>query len=230
MVPNPMTACAVPAIHSRETGRGVKTSRGLAQPEHHANAAIYQLHQKLFLSSGHRNNILNDGCKVTGIRAQTGQFTSGANFNAEMVTLGFAPSGAHKFVTGVAYHDTDNNNVCSIGEGDGGIPAVVYSAALSVASTAMWGSGAFSLDTKTITGLVGIAFTGGSLTGTIGATLDLRTTNVKIDHVNSSTIQSSVSARLIDAAVNLMLLGINAIDGTGNPLGNLSAANTVRSK
>lgn len=67
-----------------------------------ANAAIYQLHQNLFLSSGHRKNILNDGFNETGISAQTGQFTSGANFNAEMVTQGFAYSGTHNFVTGVA--------------------------------------------------------------------------------------------------------------------------------
>jgi hypothetical protein len=72
---------------------------------------------------------------------------------------------------------------------------------------------------------VGIAFTGGSLTGTIGVTWDLGTTNVKVDLVNSDAIQSSVSAALTDAAVNLMLWGINTIDGTGNAPGNLIAAN-----
>jgi serralysin len=66
-----------------------------------ANAAIYQLHQNLFLSSGHRKNILNDGFKETRISAQIEKFTSGANFNAGMVTQGFAYSGTCNFVTGV---------------------------------------------------------------------------------------------------------------------------------
>ncbi len=183
------------------------------------NASILQLHQNLFLSSGHRVNMLNANFKETGVSAQSGQFTNGSTFNAEMVTEVFAYSGSHNFVTGVAYHDTDNNDFYSVGEGDGGYNVELYSGATLLTSTSTWGSGGYSLDTLA-TGSLHITFSGGSLGATIGANFTLGTTNVKIDIVDGNSIQSSASATLTDAAINLMLLGINAINGTGNGLAN----------
>ena len=188
------------------------------------NASILQLHKNLFLSSGHRVNMLNANFKETGVSAQTGLFTSGATFNAEMVTEGFAYSGTHNFVTGVGYHDADNNDFYSVGEGDGGLNIALYSGSTLIASTNTWGSGGYSLDT-TATGTLHITFSGGSLAAIIGADFALGSTNVKIDVVDGNTIQSSASVTLTDAAVNLMLLGINSVNGTGNGLANTISGN-----
>jgi Ca2+-binding RTX toxin-like protein len=196
-----------------------------------ANAYVYTLHRNLFLSSGHRTNTMKEGYKEIGVGAAAGQFNSGGtNFNSLMVTQNFATSGTAAFVTGVAYNDTDLNNFYSVGEGQGGITTEVSLNSTVLDSAASWSSGGYSLG-ATSTGAMKITFSGGGLSATMGATFTLGTTNVKVDLVNGNTIQSSVSATLTDAALNLMLLGINGTSGTGNALVNSikgnSGANTL---
>ena len=190
-----------------------------------ANTSILQLYQNLFLSAGHRENTLDGNFKESGVSLQTGQFASGGiNYNTEMVTETFAHSASDNFVTGVGYYDVDNNDFYSVGEGNGGLTVDLYSGSSLFATTTTWGSGGYSLDT-TATGPMHIAFTGGSIAGSVGANFFLGSANVKIDVVDGNTIQSSVSATLTDAAVNLTLLGINAADGTGDALANTITGN-----
>jgi hypothetical protein len=195
-----------------------------------ANAAVGQLYHNLFLSSGHRENMLNDYFKETGVSALTGQFTSGLVYNSEIMTQDFATSGAKNFVTGVAYYDTDNNHFYSIGEGRGSIAVKLLSGATLLSSGSTWVSGGYALST-TAFGTDEITFSSGGLAAPMGARFALGSSNVKIDLVNGSTIQSSVSATLTGAALNLLLLGINNTNGTGNDLSNsitgTTGANTL---
>ncbi|MGB3176896.1 MAG: CAP domain-containing protein, partial [Albidovulum sp.] len=85
-------------------------------------AAIDAHHRGLFLSSGHRTNILNDFFSEVGLAQIAGSFTTnGTTYNASMLTQNFARSGAEVFVTGVAYSDSDNDDFYSIGEGQSNI-------------------------------------------------------------------------------------------------------------
>ena len=192
-----------------------------------ANAYVYTLHRNLFLSSGHRTNTMKETYKEIGVGAAAAPFQG---YNSLIVTQNFAASGTTAFVTGVIYNDTDSNNFYSVGEGQGGVTAELSFNSTVLDSAASWSSGGYSLGT-TSTGVMQITFSGGGLGATMGATFTLGTTNVKVDLVNGNTIQSSVSATLTDAALNLMLLGINGTSGTGNGLNNViqgtSGANAI---
>ena len=86
------------------------------------DAAAVQHHRNLFLSSGHRKNILNDYFREAGVGSIDGRFTSGSNtYNALVTTENFATSGPSFFVTGVAYNDADNDDFYSIGEARSGV-------------------------------------------------------------------------------------------------------------
>ena len=187
-----------------------------------ANAYVYTLHRNLFLSSGHRTNTMKETFKEIGVGAAAAPFQG---YNSLIVTQNFAASGTTAFVTGVAYNDTDSNNFYSVGEGQSGITAELSfnSTVFDIAAT--WSSGGYSLGT-TSTGVMNITFSGGGLGATVGASFTLGTTNAKIDLVNGSTIQSSVSLTLTDAALNLTLLGINGTSGTGNALVNSIKGNS----
>ncbi len=193
-----------------------------------ANAYVLTLHKNLFLSAGHRSNTMKDVFKEIGVGATAGRF---GGYNSLVVTQNFAVSGPAAFATGVAYNDTNGDNFYSVGEGQGDIRVELRHNSTLIEFTDSWSSGGYSLET-TETGPMHITFSGGELSGTMGASFALGTTNVKIDLVNGNTIQASVSATLTDAALNLTLLGINGTTGTGNELANIltgnSGANTLK--
>jgi serralysin len=77
------------------------------------------IHENLFLSSGHRKNILKADFREIGLGNLTGDFE---NYNALMVTQDFAKSGTNIFLTGVAYNDLAlEDDFYTIGEGLAGI-------------------------------------------------------------------------------------------------------------
>ncbi len=87
-----------------------------------ADGIIAEQHQSLFLSPGHRENILQGDFREVGIGIETGVFTSrGSDFNASMATQNFARTGTEALLTGVIYDDQDGDNFYSIGEGVGGV-------------------------------------------------------------------------------------------------------------
>lgn len=86
------------------------------------DTAIGLQHRSLFLSPGHRENILNGAFREVGIGQEAGQFTSdGTTYNAAMLTEAFAASGSSAFLTGVVFEDTDHDGFYSIGEGTDGV-------------------------------------------------------------------------------------------------------------
>ncbi len=181
----------------------------------------------LFLSAGHRLNILNGDLREIGVGGELGFFNSGGNnYYALMTTFAFAASGNAKFIGGVSYNDTDGNRFYSVGEGIGGRTVQLLNGSTVLSSTTAQSAGAFSLPT-TASGSVEIVYSGADLASARGAAFVLGTGNVKFDLVNGNTIKTNVSAKLTQSAENLTLLGIESVDATGNELANILVGNAA---
>jgi Ca2+-binding RTX toxin-like protein len=185
-------------------------------------SSIFNHHDMLFRSSGHRANILNDNFKEIGIGSIAGNYKG---WNALMTTQNFASAGSGSFVTGVIYNDQDRNAFYSVGEGRGNVGIEILAGASSLGSGSSWSAGGYSLKT-TATGQVTVKFSGGGLPETVGAIIDMASNNAKVDLVNGSRIASSVSAELAFAAKSLKLLGIADLDGTGTDRANVLIGNS----
>ncbi|MCH2049423.1 MAG: CAP domain-containing protein, partial [Trichodesmium sp. ALOHA_ZT_67] len=104
-------------------------------------------HQNLFVSPGHRRNLMSGNFKEVGISSLQGQFN---NYNAVMTTQKFAFSGDRgPFITGVAYTDTViNDDFYTVGEGIKGITvtAVDTTNSTNTFTTTTLDAGGYSLD------------------------------------------------------------------------------------
>ena len=191
------------------------------------DAAVAGHHRNLFLSPGHRLNLLNGTFREAGLGSLTGAFTSGGQtYNSLMTTENFAVSGSTLFVTGVSYTDTDNNAFYSVGEGRAGLAVTLVQGGGAIASTATGTAGGFALGVAA-TGNVEVRFSGGGLTAVIGVAVTLDASNIKVDLVGGNTIASNASATLTQSAVNLTLIGIEAVNGGGNGLNNTLTGNAA---
>jgi uncharacterized protein YkwD len=179
-------------------------------------------HQNLFKSAGHRENILGSGFKEVGIGSTLGSFVySGTNWtNSLMTTQNFGTSTSASFVTGVNYADsTNNNNFYTIGEGVTGRSVKLYQDGVLKTSGSALAAGGYALKTS-LTGKVEIVFSGTGLANEKGASFTLGSTNVKVDMVDSSTIEANVSVYLTRGATHARLLGNETISATGNSASN----------
>jgi hypothetical protein len=162
-------------------------------------------HRDLFLSAGHRVNMLRDFYREIGVSQQEGSFTSnGKTFNASMVVENFALSGTQVFVTGVSYHDSDGDAFYSIGEGRSGVR--VTAAGQTVQTQA---AGGYAI--KVAAGADVAMVLGG-----ISLSVDLGQGNGKLDLVGANNVLTSVSIVLHSAAGSLTALGAGDIDLTGH--------------
>jgi Ca2+-binding RTX toxin-like protein len=179
-----------------------------------------QLHQDLFLSPGHRVNMLNEGYRELGTGLAQGlfQFTSGL-FNSVTLTENFARSGSSIFVTGVAIADANNNNFYDIGEARSGIAVTVASAG----STTTAAAGGYAVATSG--GTLHVTFSGGDLSTPVVVSVAAGTNNAKVDLVNANEVLSSAHATLVSGATQLGLLGAAALNGTGNGANNVITGN-----
>lgn len=175
-----------------------------------------RLHDNLFRSAGHRANMLDEGFREIGVGQRTGEFDG---FNAAMLTENFARSGGKFFVTGVAITDIDNDEFYDIGEGRGGITVAISGQGSDVTQTAGGYKVAVDAGTHSLT------FTGGGLTGAVTVAIAAGSANAKVDLVGDSKILSSAHTTLGSGAIDLSLLGIGSIDGTGNDLDNVIRGN-----
>ena len=104
-------------------------------------------HTNLFVSPGHRRNLMSGNFKEVGISSLQGQFN---NYNAVMTTQKFAYSGGRgPFITGVAYTDAVNNDdFYTVGEGIKGITvtAVDTTNSANTFTTTTLDAGGYSLD------------------------------------------------------------------------------------
>lgn len=162
-------------------------------------------HRDLFLSKGHRVNMLHDFYREIGVSQQEGVFTSnGKNYNTGMVTENFALSGASVFLTGVVYDDTDGDDFYSIGEGRGN---VAVSAAGSSTQSAAEGGYAIKLSAAPDVNVT---------LGGIALRVDLSGGNGKLDLVGADALLTSVDTTLDSAAGSLRALGAGDITLTGH--------------
>lgn len=183
------------------------------------NAAIATHHQDLFLSAGHRANMMNGVYQEVGLAQERGLFNnSGRNYDSSMLTEVFGrPATATVFLTGVVYNDSDRNAFYSIGEGVAG--ATVLSQGRSATSA---GAGGYAI---ALTASPSVAVTG--QVGTLGYsfTVGMDNGNVKVDIVNQTTVLSSGSITLGLGLNNVTLLGNLTLAAGGNGNANVMTGN-----
>lgn len=181
-------------------------------------SAIESIHRNLFLSSGHRVNMLNGTYSEIGIGVETGVFTSGGtNWNAAMATELFGDNGSSCFLTGVAYTDSDKDQFYSMGEGRSGV--AIAAAGHSAITPA---AGGYSVQ---VTGSAALAVTGqvGALAFT--CTVDMTQGNVKLDVVDGATFYCSGTITLGTGIQKVTLLGVANLNATGNGSANTLTGN-----
>ena len=187
-------------------------------------AAVAQIHNSLFVSSGHRVNMLNASYTEAGMSAEIGVFTQGGiSYNSAMVTEMFGTTGSTVFLTGVAYTDSDLDKFYSMGEARAGVS---FSAQGISAVTASAGGYSIGLVATTALAVSGLA---GSLS--FSATLNLSLGNVKLDLVDGAWFYTSANITLGTGIQNVKLLGVMGLSATGSDQANLitgnSGANTM---
>lgn len=182
-------------------------------------SVIVGQHKSLFLSAGHRANTLYNTFEEVGVGGGVGKF---GNYNALMTSFNFAyDTGTDISITGVHYTDSVNNDFYSMGEGDGGRAVKIYKSGSLIGSASTASAGGYGAEIHT-TGKVEVVFSGDNLSSSRGVWVTAGTSNIKVDLVDSHTIETNVTATLSRSSVNLKMLGTSSISGTGN-----AAANTI---
>lgn len=141
-------------------------------------------HKGLFLSSGHRTNIMSETFSEVGIGQKVGAFTQsdGTTFNfSSMLTQNFT-DGGRTFLTGVVITDSDSDQFYDIGEGIGGV-TVTATGAGGTFTTTTWDSGAYAL--AVADGSYTVTFAGGTLGGTVTKQVNVSGKNAKVDALSA---------------------------------------------
>ncbi|OYU37675.1 MAG: hypothetical protein CFE33_19865 [Pseudorhodobacter sp. PARRP1] len=183
------------------------------------NGAIATHQQDLFLSAGHRANMLNDAYQEVGLAQERGLFTlNGQNYDSSMLTEVFGrPAAATVFLTGVVYSDTNRDAFYSIGEGVGGATFTAQSHSTSSAA-----AGGYAL---ALTPAASVAVTGQVGTLSYSFSVGMGSGNVKVDIVNQNTVLSSGTITLGLGLNNVTLLGNAALNAGGNGNANVLTGN-----
>jgi Ca2+-binding RTX toxin-like protein len=194
-----------------------------------ASAAVVNHHTNLFLSPGHRLNILGDYREV-GLGQELGAFTQGGStWSASMVTEVFG-KGAQAHVTGVAFADRDGDRFYDIGEGQGGVRVDWLGNAGQAATTATAAGGYAAAIPGTLSGPASFAVTAGG--AEMRLSLVLSGGNAKLDVVDGRVLCASASMTLGAGATDARLLGVATLtligNGSANRLDGNNGANTVR--
>ena len=149
-------------------------------------STIEQHHDGLFLSSGHRVNILNGNFSEIGIGQAVGSYThsNGVTYNySSMATQNFA-DGGREFITGVVIDDYDGDEFYDIGEGLGGV-SITAQGSNGTYSTQTWDAGGYSL--WVTPGSYTVTFSGGSLSQAYSTQVTVGEDNVKLDAINDQS-------------------------------------------
>lgn len=169
-----------------------------------AGEAIEQEHKDLFLSAGHRDNILTADFSKVGLAQVIGKYSqNGSTFNASLITQDFGSS-ADVFVTGVIYNDSNGNAFYTQGEGVAGTPIQIAGGAATTSASA----GGYTV----------VAPKGQAQVQIGGASVLVSTLagNAKIDLVGGSLIKASADVTLLSGVNRATLLGVGNINATGS--------------
>lgn len=171
------------------------------------STAIVEQHRSLFLSDGHRSNILAGAFREVGIDQSAGNFFfNGVDYSASMVTQNYAATGSNVFVTGVAYNDVVNDNFYGIGEGVGNVAVSVSGSGTDQSGAA----GGYEIAVAAQSGARTITLGSAVVSVTIGAG------NVKLDLVNATEIWTDSTLTLQSGASEVHALGAASINLTGS--------------
>jgi Ca2+-binding RTX toxin-like protein len=184
-------------------------------------AAAAETHDSgLFLSAGHRVNLLSDAYREVGLAQVEGQFThsNAITYNASMLTEKFARTGTDVFLAGVAYTDADGDDFYTVGEAAAGLSFAVGPQTVQTAA-----AGGYQL------ALSALAGTEVRITGTGGldavVTVDLSGGNVKLDLVDRTWVLTSGDMTLVSGIADARALGVANLALTGNGADNRLAGN-----
>ena len=150
---------------------------------------VYQRHEALFLSPGHRLNIMNDDYQELGVGVRYGIFTSSRDWNASMVTEMFSYRFDNPYLTGVVYTDTvKEDDFYTVGEGVGNIVVTAVDDNTGVTFVETTGvSGGYSLQLPA--GTYTVTATGDGIDGEFRATeVIIGQENVKLDVITTDVV------------------------------------------
>jgi uncharacterized protein YkwD len=187
---------------------------------------VFDRHESLFRSPGHRQNIMHTPYKEIGPGVRYGQYTNqGSTYNAGMVTEKFGARTVNPYITGVVYTDSDNDNFYDVGE-------AVRSGTITVTNTntgaqfseAIGNSGGYAISVPAGVYSVRAEYTVGGVPGVSSTIVTVTTTNVKVDFDATSpsvlnlTVSSSVVTINESGAVSSSTLTVTRNGDTGFPL------------
>ena len=164
-------------------------------------------HEGLFISPGHRLNILNADYKEIGISSLIGEYQGP---NVVMTTQKFGRNNDGPFITGVAYTDAVNDDdFYTVGEGIGGITVTAVDTANSANTftTTTWDAGGYSLDVNP-NATYDVTFSGdldqdGQADDTVTYEVVVGSENVKQDVVSDNLPTPTPSATTGDDNLNV---------------------------
>jgi hypothetical protein len=182
------------ALGSTENIAWGGSSGSINQTQH-----VFERHEWLFKSPGHRINLLYGLFDEIGTGVRYGVFTEGGvNYNASMVTEKFAISMNKVFITGVAYTDQlTRDNFYTVGEGISGVTVRAVRSGASF-ETQTGPSGGYSLDVSP--GTYTVSFSGGPLAQPVSfPNIVVQDQNRKVDFIPSQavTLQLTLAASSI---------------------------------
>ncbi|MEX5728455.1 Ca2+-binding RTX toxin-like protein [Rhodovulum iodosum] len=181
-------------------------------------ASILAHHEGLFLSAGHRANLLDDGFREIGVAQVQGFFTqSGTAYSSSMLTENFATSGRTVVVTGVAYTDSDGDEFYSVGEGTGGVSLSSGGASASTAA-----AGGYSLGVSS-SAATEVTITAAGSTSVVR--VDTSDGNAKLDILGGTFLKSATSLTLVSGIADAALLGLAGASLTGGAGANVLYGN-----
>jgi len=168
-------------------------------------------HEALFLSTGHRQTLLDPLFQEIGVAQLGGSFTSErGTFNSSMVTHAFGTTGRDTFLTGVSYTDDDRDLFYTLGEGRAGVTIALDGGTATSAQ-----AGGYSL-THGATGPSVVTVT--TPAGPMRVQLDLGHGSAKLDVTGDSAIAASTDIVALDGVVTARLLGGEDLNVTGAPI------------
>jgi serralysin len=186
------------------------------------NESVSQINRNLFLSAGHRANIMLDNYRQLGAGVLTGRFSG---WNAAMAAYSFGTVfNSNPWLTGVSYSDLNRDGFYSIGEGLAGVSVqAVRQGDGARFTTQTMAAGGYQLQLGA--GTYTVTFSGGNLGQALSQQVTVGSQNIKLDANPDAMVSASVSTTLGSNTRRLNLLGIANLHGTGNSLDNLLTGN-----
>ena len=173
---------------------GWKGSSGNMTPQERIDF-IYDMHESLFISVGHRLNIMNENYRELGVGIRYGEFFhERTHYDAVMGAQSYSLQRGDRFITGVAFDDLQiTDDFYSIGEGLGGIEitATRNSDQLAI-STTTGPSGGYALQAPDGTYVIE-AKGGGLESPIIYSNVVVDGQNVKVDFNTRSIVADEIS-------------------------------------